>query len=658
MGDFRSDLPLGTADAEVFLKGNVPNLDEAVNTRSAESWNDRFGVARKTWHGMEQEFDSDQSRRENEFESAQTYRESRFNDFIASSGYQFLGDYAAGIEITEYNQIVRDSNGEFWRLSGQVELPYTTTGDWGEEEGLFVAVGDAALRADLAMENGVSLVGGAVPESSSHRGTVKLDLNAIDVFSSRHDSIIESVIDGGIVIVDKDNRTASTTIDIKEPVSIFGNQKEDLNVGKNTILFDIDGAHGSTFKSLKVVGASSNNDASSAIAFNTQNENIEKPSNLSFYDISARDITVAFNIDTASNTKIIGGLLKDLVQIPSLGIGGYGVLTQDAKSISIAFTDFIAGIDSRHATYLSTRGMSSTDNARIIGTYSDWSKTAGSSNTGKVTHVTRAVQGLSFSSNISRGGTGGFTSRPTSADSHDVVINGNIFKSIKTDGVDSGPAIRFGADPNKENKTKNVVISNNITEISKSASAQQGSDAVFVFEDVDNIIISNHISENEEGVFASFKNCHNVIIDNIIDNNDKKTYPLIYFEHNCSNFTLGNIKTGRPILYDGILNITDMTCNFHRQASISLSGGVEQISDQYLMIETVSRETDRINVKFRNHVTNSAVKAIQITAKGGGFYAYSLPLLDREIDIYVEKSDGSLINPQTADFLVVIHLYS
>src|SRR5690606_25698884 len=70
--------------------------------------------------------------------------------FIASSGYQFVGDYGPGIEITEYNQLIRDADGEFWRVSGQVELPYVTTGAGISEGGALVPAGDAALRQDLA----------------------------------------------------------------------------------------------------------------------------------------------------------------------------------------------------------------------------------------------------------------------------------------------------------------------------------------------------------------------------------------------------------------------------------------------------------------------------------------------------------------------------
>src|SRR5699024_10610785 len=104
--------------------------------RSAESWDDRFGVARKTWWGMEQDF----------------------QDFLINSGYEQIGDYGPGLEITARNQVFwRD--GELSRAGASLELPYTTTGDWGGEEGLFVAVGDAALRQELANpDRGASMV--------------------------------------------------------------------------------------------------------------------------------------------------------------------------------------------------------------------------------------------------------------------------------------------------------------------------------------------------------------------------------------------------------------------------------------------------------------------------------------------------------------------
>lgn len=135
MTTYSTGNPIGSKDPR-DLYDNAENLDEAVNTRQAESWDDRFGVARKTWWGMEQDF----------------------QQFLIDSGYVNIGDYAAGLEITARNQIFwRD--GELYRAGASLDLPYTTTGDWGTEEGLFVAVGDASLRQDLVNpDKGASMV--------------------------------------------------------------------------------------------------------------------------------------------------------------------------------------------------------------------------------------------------------------------------------------------------------------------------------------------------------------------------------------------------------------------------------------------------------------------------------------------------------------------
>lgn len=147
MSRFNTGNPLGSGDPR-DLDDNAKNMDLAVNSDEL-SWRDRFGRDRKSFEGMEREFDS-----------AQHSREARFNDFIASSGYQFVGDYGPGIEITEYNQLIRDSNGEFWRVSGQVDLPYVTTGAGIPEDDALVPAGDAVLRQDLANPDmGAAMVG-------------------------------------------------------------------------------------------------------------------------------------------------------------------------------------------------------------------------------------------------------------------------------------------------------------------------------------------------------------------------------------------------------------------------------------------------------------------------------------------------------------------
>lgn len=143
MTTFNTGNPVGSVDPR-DLYDNAENFDTAINDVTSEEWSDRLGRPRKTWHGVVQ----------------QAYRQ--ISDIAENAGYQFVGDYAAGIEITGYNQIVRDENGEFWRLSGNIQLPYTTTGAGLPEDGAFVAIGDATLRSELSSSDedlGASLVG-------------------------------------------------------------------------------------------------------------------------------------------------------------------------------------------------------------------------------------------------------------------------------------------------------------------------------------------------------------------------------------------------------------------------------------------------------------------------------------------------------------------
>lgn len=147
MTTFNTGNPLGSS-AVKDLYDNAENLDTAVNDVANETWVDRLGVTRKTFYGMEQDF----------------------QQFLIDSGYVNIGDYAAGLEITARNQTFwRD--GELYRAGASLDLPYTTTGDWASEESLFVATGDRSLRQDLsnvASEDGkgAAMIGYTAPDGT------------------------------------------------------------------------------------------------------------------------------------------------------------------------------------------------------------------------------------------------------------------------------------------------------------------------------------------------------------------------------------------------------------------------------------------------------------------------------------------------------------
>lgn len=146
--------PSGSSDPR-DLSDSAADIDTWATSTTTDTHTDRLGTARKTWRGMENEFDADQ-----------TDRAQRFDLFLANSGYQFIGDYAAGIDLTEYNQVVRDVSGNLWRVSASTVLPYTTTGAGLPEGGAFIAIGDADLAQNLISDpstgQGALLVRGSV----------------------------------------------------------------------------------------------------------------------------------------------------------------------------------------------------------------------------------------------------------------------------------------------------------------------------------------------------------------------------------------------------------------------------------------------------------------------------------------------------------------
>ncbi|HDE1130788.1 TPA: hypothetical protein PCB47_002423 [Klebsiella pneumoniae] len=160
---------LGSTSPQVLLK-NAINLDKLVNDRESESLPDRFDVLRRTWFGMEKAHDRQMQSQEN-----------RFDTFIASSGYEVIGDYTAGpLTLTEYNQLIRYNN-ELYKLTAATDIPYTTAGNtdetWTSADSLhFVSVGDAALRQNL----GSSEIPGTSLVTHSDGVTVERHLNVLN----------------------------------------------------------------------------------------------------------------------------------------------------------------------------------------------------------------------------------------------------------------------------------------------------------------------------------------------------------------------------------------------------------------------------------------------------------------------------------------------
>lgn len=94
---------------------------------------------------------------ESDYADAEAARDAAFQAQLANMGYELPSiPYAAGILVERETQLI-ERMGEFYRAKPGV-VPFTTTGTWAADELNLVAVGDAALRTELASPGGSSLM--------------------------------------------------------------------------------------------------------------------------------------------------------------------------------------------------------------------------------------------------------------------------------------------------------------------------------------------------------------------------------------------------------------------------------------------------------------------------------------------------------------------
>lgn len=195
MTTYNTGNPIGSTDPR-DLYDNSENLDFLVNG-DQPSYDDRLGNSRKSWAGIEQDF----------------------QQFLVDSGYVGTGaggvyqdyDTDGPLTITALNQIFT-KDGEFYRAKASLSLPYTTSGTWvGDDEARFVSVGDAVLRQDLADNTS-----GSGSDLLAYTGTAETVTEALDrqqeevnertiyVGSVAELSGIVDPVDGQVVIVSGD----------------------------------------------------------------------------------------------------------------------------------------------------------------------------------------------------------------------------------------------------------------------------------------------------------------------------------------------------------------------------------------------------------------------------------------------------------------------
>ncbi|WP_195714706.1 endonuclease/exonuclease/phosphatase family protein [Escherichia coli] len=134
MTTYNTGNPLGSAVAK-DLYDNAQNFAHLSNDKENESWKDRFGMERLTWHGMEK----------------------RYQEKISSMGWNLMDSFQEGNTLTEADQALRwklpDGDGEYYRWDGAfpktVPAGSSPESTGGIGQGVWIGVGDASLRSDL-----------------------------------------------------------------------------------------------------------------------------------------------------------------------------------------------------------------------------------------------------------------------------------------------------------------------------------------------------------------------------------------------------------------------------------------------------------------------------------------------------------------------------
>ncbi|WP_416060892.1 hypothetical protein [Raoultella ornithinolytica] len=154
MSTYKTKNPLGSS-AVKDLYDNAENVDRFVNDRTKEELDDRLGVLRKTWYGMEMIF--------NRFIA---YITGRGEQAVGAIGWQELGNWATGLTVDNRQQIVY-YNGSWYKYLGELEhvivgdSPENDGGVWSAENptGKWSNIGDAALRSNLGSGEGLKYIG-------------------------------------------------------------------------------------------------------------------------------------------------------------------------------------------------------------------------------------------------------------------------------------------------------------------------------------------------------------------------------------------------------------------------------------------------------------------------------------------------------------------
>ncbi|WP_449542229.1 tail fiber/spike domain-containing protein [Enterobacter ludwigii] len=626
------------------LKFNAGKIDEFV-TSLVNTYVDRFGNEHYTIEGLRW----------------------LAQQAIAQYGWIPVGTFQAGATLTLPNQILKDTtDGEYYRWDGSF-LPDGkvvsngstpgTTGGIGV--GAWISVGDSTLRALLASANGAAQVG------TSHRGLLSSDLNAIDRRPSGYGDSVETVLSNGQDIEIASDVSVTSTVILSDNKSINGRGGKLSTSGSVTY------------------GLSANSDSHSANGVNLHNYIssgvitsggapgyallLKRVDNAKINGMTVDTFSGAVEAVHTTNAFLSNILATNTVYHPTLSAGGYGALLENAEN---TFVDGVnlsvgSGNNGRHVMYVSRLdrtdggydGCQNLIATRIFGKYVDKDD--------------RNFPGVVFRKSnrtllhdfIIDGANGGIGYN---------VQNGNVLNNIIGNGAlnifkyQDGTTVRAISQGTDATYFCSGFVYHDMY-IEVMPKVQDGTlnyqDCVAFDLAGRNGLVTNCITKVARSgrPFYIESGTTNVVIDGIVDviedNGSTALTPFISFNGSCSNISVKNIKTSRP-MFTGLYNVTDMTVDWTRRATVTITSGAAVISnDTYGILSTVSPGASSITIALASHVTQDAVLTARIIPRTANHFVIETTS-SKTLGIKAYTIAGASVTPSTSSMTFDVVLSS
>ncbi|MES3569986.1 hypothetical protein QDR03_05075 [Enterobacter hormaechei] len=575
------------------LKFNAGKIDEFV-TSLVNTYVDRFGNEHYTIEGLRW----------------------LAQQAIAQYGWIPVGTFQAGATLTLPNQILKDTtDGEYYRWDGSF-LPSGkfvpngstpgTTGGVGV--GAWINVGDSTLRALLASANGATQIG------TSHRGLLSSDLNAIDRRPGGYGDSVSAVLANGQDVDIDEQYTLSNSVVVGDGQVIYGAGGSLNAVSPATYAVYIDNQRISATRGMLVdlnltgTVTPEGSPGYSVLVRETQDNVIS--------NMHSSGFTGGVEANQTKWLQVRGIRVTDSVYHPSRTAGGYAVVTGNAENTLIdgVMFDASSGNDGRHMIYISRYD-------RTDGGYD------GSKNT-IATNMIAQYQGkddrnfpaINFrksdksivSNFIVDGANGGVASN---------VQNGNILTQLVGNGIVNvlkyvdGTTV-YGVGQQTVDAYTHIGFLYHDLMVEVKPKVQDGT---LNYQDcVAFNIVGQHglVTDCVTNVARSGRPFYigagatNVTIDGVVDyisdNGTGTITPMFTFNGACSNISIKNIRTSRP-MFSGLSNVTDMTVDWVRRATITITSGSAVVSnDTYSIVSSVNAGASAITIVLASHVTQES----------------------------------------------------